>query len=142
MHAPICFFDGEFGRAVVDILTATDGVVTHRPTAAAIEATVDFLTSWDTGEYPDLRTHTSHGAIDWQVQVDAYLLSWNTGLGYVSLEAVIDPIGGRPIEVSTCRGCNQPVDYCQDHTHAPDMDSDAWTHEYDTARTALDHLLD
>lgn len=71
------------------------------------------------------------------MQVDAYLLSWNTGLGYVSLEAVLDAVTGRPIEVSTCRGCDKPVDYCLDHTHAPDMESEAWATEYDAVTAAL-----
>lgn len=135
--ASIIFLQGDEGHRVVDALTHTDGAVRHGVTAASIDATVDYLAQWDTGEYHDIGTTTRAGSRDERVQVDAYLLTWNAGLGYVGLEVVLDGIDHTPIDVSTCRGCNEPIDYCQDHTHAPDMESAEWTTDHDAVTAAL-----
>lgn len=135
--ASIIFLQGDEGYRVVDALTHTDGVVRHGVTAASVEAVVDYLAQWDHGEYHDIGTATRAGRMDDRAQVDAYLLTWNASLGYVGLEVVLDGIDHTPIDVSTCRGCEQPIDYCQDHTHAPDMDSEEWTADYDAVTAAI-----
>lgn len=137
MFARIIFLDGDEGRRVVDALTHTHNVVMHGASAASVEAVVDYLAQWDYGEYDDTHAESAAGRMDEQVQVDGYLLSWNAGLGYVGLEAVMDAISGRPIEVSTCRGCNQPIDYCTDHTHAPDTESEEWETDYAAVTAAI-----
>lgn len=135
--ASVIFLQGDEGRRVTDALTHTDGVVRHGVTAASIEAVVDYLTQWDYGEYHDIGTTTRAGSRDERVQVDSYLLTWNADLGYVGLEVVLDGIDHTPIDVTTCRGCDQPIDYCQDHTHAPDQESEEWTTDYDAVTAAL-----
>lgn len=135
--ASVIFMQGDEGRRVVDALTHTEGIEMRGVTAASIEATVDHLAQWDTGEYPDLGSTTRAGIHDHRAQVDAYLLTWNTGLGYVGLEVVLDGIDHTPIDVTTCRGCEQPIDMCLDHTHTPDTESEEWTTDYDATAAAI-----
>lgn len=134
--ASIVFLQDDEGREVVDALTHTDGVTVHGVTAASIAATVEYLAQWDYGEYHDLGATTRAGAHDDRSQQDHYLLTWNTGLGYVGLEVMLDDTG--QIENNaTCRGCDQPVDYCTDHTHAPDEESAEWIDDHDATTAAL-----
>lgn len=136
--APIIFLQGDEGRRVVDALTHTDGVVVHGVTAASVEAVVDYLAQWDNGdEYHSLSSVTSAGVMDDRSQVDHYLLTWNSGLGYVGLEILLDDETHEPVDVTTCRGCDQPIDYCLDHTHAPDTESEDWTTDYAAVTAAI-----
>lgn len=135
--ASIVFMQGDEGRKVVDALTHTDGVVVHGATAASIAATVEYLAQWDYGEYHDLGSTSRAGSRDDRFQVDNYLLTWNTGLGYVGLEVMLDDENHYPDAVATCRGCGQPVDYCLDHTHAPDEESAEWVDDHDATTSAL-----
>lgn len=136
--ASIVFMQGDEGRRVTDAISHFDGNVTHHgATAASIEAAVDYLAQWDYGEYHDLKSVTDAGAMDDLAQIDHYLLTWNVRLGYVGLEVLLDDDTHQPVDVTTCRGCNEPIDYCTDHTHAPDTESDEWQTDYDAVTAAL-----
>lgn len=133
MYSRIIFVDGDEGRRIVDALTHTDGAVVQGVTAASIEAVTDHLAQWDNGEHHHVDDTSGAGLTDSSAQVDAYTLTWNTGLGYVALAVMVDDdvLDPQVMDVYTCRGCGQPVDYCLDHTHAPDPESAEWRADYD-----------
>lgn len=135
--AHIVFMQDDEGRKVVDALTHTDGVVSHGVTAASVEAVTDYLAQWDYGEYHALSSVTGAGRMDDRSQVDHYLLTWNSGLGYVGLEVILDDDTHEPVDVTTCRTCDEPIDYCLDHTHAPNTDAPEWREDYDAVTAAL-----
>jgi hypothetical protein len=138
--ASVIFMQDDEGRRVVDALTHTteDGLFVRGATAASIEAVVDYLAQWDSGEYHDIGPTTRAGVRDDRSQVDAYLLTWNAGLGYVGLEVLLDDETHQVVDVTTCRYCDQPIDYCLDHTHAPDTESAEWTEDYAATMAAID----
>lgn len=139
MYVNIIFMQGDEGRAVTDALEHCQGITAYGATAPSIEAVIDYLAQWDQGDtaYHDLTDEPRAGSGDRTARVDGYVLSWNLGLGYVGLEAEVTEDGGHA-DVSTCRGCEQPIDYCTDHTHAPDMDSDDWRDDYDRTMSVIE----
>lgn len=59
------------------------------------EALARHLSQWDTGEYNEIRdvpgAGTSDDCEEYTIEgAGTYLLSWNIGLGYVGLEAIIE----------------------------------------------------
>lgn len=86
MFRRIVFMQGEEGRDVVDRLTRCEGVVVRGATDATIATTIDHLRQWDYGE-GEVVTDLGHGTRDEVVERDGYVLAWNTGLGYVSLDS-------------------------------------------------------
>lgn len=54
------------------------------------EAAIDYLAEWDNGDGGDMADEPSAGSADDVYQSDnGYILSWNTGLGYIGLERLV-----------------------------------------------------
>lgn len=86
-YVSIVFMDGDEGREVVDALTNTEGVLVHGPTERTLAEAVEHLSQWDNGEDEESKTtaEPAWGPHDHIAYVGGYILAWNTGLGYVSL---------------------------------------------------------
>lgn len=86
----VVFMDGEEGREVVHRLTNTDGVLVMGATEETIQETAEYLALWDYGEDHSLSDSEPWGRYDDTAEVTVsgtdYILAWNTGLGYVSLQ--------------------------------------------------------
>lgn len=89
-YSHIVFMQDDEGSEVVDRLTrCTDGFTVYGPTAETIAEAIEYLSQWDYGDDYDVRDEPSAGTSDDTVREGEYLLTWNTGLGYVGLERVI-----------------------------------------------------
>jgi len=53
------------------------------------EAAINYLSQWDYGEYYDIREESGKGSNDRSLEHNGYLLSYNTGIGYIGLEKII-----------------------------------------------------
>lgn len=83
----IVFIDGDEGHELVRKLERAEGVVYHGATHETIAEAVEYLKGWD---YGDESEHTitddpQWGASDRTAREGYYVLAWNTGLGYISL---------------------------------------------------------
>jgi len=47
---------------------------------------VEYLSKWDAGAFDNCTTESAHGTDDDTEIIGNYLISWNSGLGYIGLE--------------------------------------------------------
>lgn len=86
-YVRVIFLDSDEGREVVDKLAnVEDGYIVHGATEESITEAIAYLSQWDDHDDRETWERPSHGTADDTTEVGDYLLSWNTGLGYVGLE--------------------------------------------------------
>lgn len=90
MFARIVFMQGDEGREVVDRLCNVDGVVAYGATRETMEHAIDYLSQWDYGDENEVVETLGHGTLDDVVEHGEYILAWNLGLGYVSLDRIVE----------------------------------------------------
>lgn len=66
-----------------------EAMTTARPTLSWIDAAVEYLALWDTGDGGDTGNPApARGTLDSWAEVGDYALSWNERMGYVGLERI------------------------------------------------------
>lgn len=88
--AEVVFLQGDEGSEVVDRLMRFDGRVTAAgPTDETVTEAIEYLSDWDYGEYPETYSweelRSRSGTRDYVTQAGDYVLTWNSGFGYVGL---------------------------------------------------------
>lgn len=99
-YVRIVFLDGDEGRDRTDELYNVEGVVNHGATAESITGAIGYLTGWDYADADDVHDERTAGANDDTWQEGEYILTANSGLGYIGLERVIEvPDSDAPLDV-------------------------------------------
>lgn len=89
---PIVFMQDEEASAVLDTLGNIKGVVIYGHTEKSVAATVEHLSQWDTGDdnfTPEVKTLDPVGWNEKRVEWGGYVLTWNYGPSYVSLDRLV-----------------------------------------------------
>lgn len=95
-YQTVVFLDGDEGRRVVDKLCGVESVLAHGVTVESVEACVEYLLQWDyddEGPHEDVQPWgdaDSTDSLEWtKYEGQDLILSWNLGLGYVSLTRLV-----------------------------------------------------
>ena len=120
MFADIVFMQGAEGREIVDQIERVDGVVAYGPTDESVADAIVHLSQWDQGDIPN-RVYANVADVagsrdqltERGVDGTSYVLSWNLGLGYVSLYRRMTETSRTPVSCSECEtGTYRQADGC------------------------------